>query len=64
MLDKAFKFASKRALKGNRLLALISLALAAIKLLRRMAGGGEKTIYSHKLESNQAVVITGARPKK
>ena len=43
---------------GNRFFASIAIVLGLMKLAQRLSGTGPKTLYTHKLQDGEALVVT------
>lgn len=59
-----FRLITRRALKGNSTFAAISAIIGLVKLGQKVMGTAPKTVYTHKLEAGQVLVVTDAQPEK
>jgi len=49
---------SRGLMGGSKFFATLGAVAGLIRLLERLSGGGEKTVYKHKLEKGQVLVIS------
>jgi len=52
---------SRGLLGGNRFFATLGGLAAVVRVLEKLSGGGEKSVYKSKLEKGQVVVISDGK---
>ncbi len=51
-------------LGGSRIFGALGTAALFVRLIQRAAGTGEKTLYTHKLQKDEVLVVTDREPSQ
>lgn len=58
-MGRLFRFAINRGVfGGSPFFARLAAVMAFVRLLQRVAGTGPRTLYTHRLESGEVLVVT------
>ncbi len=55
---------TRGALAGNRFFATLGAVAAFVRLLQKLAGTTPQTVYKHKLEEDQVLVISAGKSSR